>query len=128
MDQSDITLLQQMNSNIFKEAAVSECMKSTYKQRLGAVVVYKGKIVGKGFNKVHSTGVPRLDGKHAEIEALNNTKARYRMGSTVYVCRLAKDGSLTLSKPCHTCYTIMKKLGVKYVYFSTSKEWGKMVL
>lgn len=117
-----------MNSNAFKHEAIRLSTKSTYKQQMGAVVVYKGLIVGRGFNKVHSTGVPRLNGKHAECEALNNTTAKYRKDSTVYVCRIAKDGSLTLAKPCHACYTIMKKMGVKYVWFSTSNKWIRMTI
>jgi len=117
-----------MNSDIYKAAAIVQCTRSTYKQRMGAVVVYKGRVVGMGFNKVHSTGVPRLDGKHAEIEALNNTTAKYRNGSTVYVCRLTKVGNLAMAMPCIPCRTIMKKLGVKYVWYSTNEGWVKMTL
>jgi tRNA(Arg) A34 adenosine deaminase TadA len=115
-----------MDSNVFKNEAIHQCMKSTYKKPMGAVVVYKGKIVGRGCNKVHSTGIPRLDGKHAEREALNNTTAKYRKDSTIYVCRLAKDGSLALAKPCSACYTVMKKMGVKYVWYSSYGDWVRM--
>ncbi|KKM60737.1 hypothetical protein LCGC14_1538840 [marine sediment metagenome] len=117
-----------MNTDTFKYEAMLQSTRSIYKQPMGAVVVCKGQIVGRGFNKVHSTGVPRLDGRHAEREALNNTTAKYRKNSTIYVCRLAKDGSLALAKPCHACYTVMKKMGVKYVWFSTSSDWIRMIL
>lgn len=117
-----------MNTDKFKYEAARLSSKSKYKQQMGAVVVYKGRIVGRGFNKVHSTGVPRLDGRHAEREALNNTTARYRKNSTIYVCRFTKDGNFALAKPCRACYTVMKKIGVKYVWFSTSTEWIRMVL
>lgn len=117
-----------MNSDTFKDEAARLSTKSTYKQPMGAVVVHKGRIVGRGFNKVHSTGIPRLDGKHAECEALNNTTAKYRKDSIVYVCRLTKNGNLAFAKPCHACYVVMKKMGVKCVWFSTSTEWIKMIL
>jgi len=117
-----------MNSDIFKTAAISQCFKSTYKKRLGAVVVNKNKIVGAGYNKVNSTGIPRVDGKHAEMEALNNTTAKYRQDSIIYVCRINKMDQLVLAKPCDACQVVMRKLGVKYVWYSTETGWEKMVL
>jgi tRNA(Arg) A34 adenosine deaminase TadA len=117
-----------MKTNVFKNEAINQCRKSSYKQRLGAVVVYKGKIVGKGCNKVMGTGKTRIDGFHAEIEAINNTPAIYRKNSTVYVCRINKIENIMMSKPCHGCETILRKLGVKYVWYSQSGEWKKMVL
>lgn len=118
-----------MNTKTLQNIAILQCYKSSYKKRLGAVVSFRGKLVGKGFNKVRSTGDPRLDGKHAEIEALNNTTAKYRIGSTVYVCRVTKDDYITMAKPCESCYTVMKKMGVKYVWYSTyNGDWVKMTL
>lgn len=117
-----------MSDDLFKQAAILQCYKSAYKQRMGAVVVYKGKLVGKGFNKVHHIGVPRLDGLHAEIEALNNTTAQYRDGCTVYVCRTNRRGEIVLAKPCPACEKKMRKIGVKYVWYSTYGSWEKMIL
>ena len=118
--------LKSMNSDEFKQTAMQQSQKSSYKQKLGAVVVYRGKIVGRGFNKVHHTGVPRLDGLHAEIEALNNTTAQYREGCTVYVCRVNRRGDVVLAKPCEACEKKMKKIGVKYVWYSTYGSWVRM--
>lgn len=113
----------------FKEEAKKQCYKSSYKYRLGAVVVHRNKIVGKGCNKVHSTGFPNGDGKHAEIEALNDCKAKFRKNCTVYVCRISKDGKTLLAKPCKKCTKIMKKMKVKYVYYSSvNEEWTKIKL
>ena len=56
-----------LDNKMYYKMAIEQAKKSLYKKRVGAVVVYKGKLVGKGYNKVHSTGVPRLDGKHAEL-------------------------------------------------------------
>jgi len=112
----------------YQNKACEQAYKSQYKIRVGAVVVYKNKIVGKGFNKVHSTGVPKLDGKHAELEALKNTTARYRENSMVFVCRITKCNDLAYSKPCLACQTVMRKMGVKYVWYSTEEGWTRMVL
>ena len=117
-----------MKTDSFKELAAKQAGKSSYKQRLGAIVVYKGDIVGKGHNKVLGTGNIRTDGFHAEIEALNNCPASKRKESTVYVCRINKKEELVMAKPCHACEVKMRKLGVKYVWYSKSGVWEKMIL
>ena len=117
-----------MKTETFKAEAILQSRKSSYKQRLGAVVVYKGGIVGKGHNKVLGTGNIRSDGFHAEIEALNNCPASYRDGSTVYVCRINKKEEVVMAKPCHACEVKMRKMGVKYVWYSKSGIWEKMIL
>ena len=116
-----------MKVDLFKQFAISQAMRSTYKKRMGAVVVRKGKLVGSGCNKVNSTG--RLDdGIHAEIDALNNTTARYRQDSTVYVCRLTKLDVLAMAMPCEACQAVMRKMGVKYAWYTTEDGWYKLVL
>lgn len=115
-----------MSNNPF-DMAIELCKKSSYKVRMGAVVVHKGKIVGAGCNRAHSTGTP-LDGDHAEKVALYNTTARYRNGSTVYVGRLTRNNEIALAKPCGMCQTVMRKMGVKYVWYSSHTGWTRMVL
>jgi tRNA(Arg) A34 adenosine deaminase TadA len=111
-------------------AAAELAAKSKYKHQMGAVVVYGGKIVGRGFNYAHSTGRPYGDGVHAEMKALNNTTAKFRDGCTIYVCRGSDVNNLKLAKPCTACQSIMRKLGVKYAWYSTGEEpqWAKMEL
>ncbi len=111
----------------FKDLAKKQCEKSSYKKRLGAVVVNRGKVVGLGHNVVQSTGI-KTDGLHAEISALRNTSAKFRYGSTVYVCRILKNQEIALSKPCHACSVVMKKMGVKYVWYSVGPNWVRMKL
>lgn len=112
----------------FIQAAIETTEKSCFRQKLAAVVVYRGQIVGRGHNFAHSTGKQYTDGQHAEITALNNTTARYRKGSTVYVTRIKGD-ILKMAKPCERCQTIMKKMGVKYVWYSNNESrWYRMVL
>jgi len=111
----------------FRDAAEREAEKSKFKQKLGAVVVVGSKIVGRGFNFSHSTGQLLHDGMHAEMAALNNTTARFRDGSIVYVCRVMGNGELGLSKPCDRCLTVMKKMNVKRVHFSKDGGWGEIL-
>ena len=39
-------------------------------------------------------------------------------GATVYVVRVAKDGSWACAKPCYPCMCLMAARGVKKVYWS----------
>jgi pyrimidine deaminase RibD-like protein len=109
------------------QLAINISKKSYYKIKIGAVVVYKNKIVGKGYNRVHSTGSP-IESDHAEKVALFNTKARYREGSTVYVGRLSSNDQLAMAKPCPKCQTIMRKMGVKYVWYSSCEGWTRIII
>lgn len=118
-----------MKDDDFIEAAKKMAQKSSFKVQMGAVIVKRKQLVGRGCNYAHSTGQIHGDGEHAEISALNNTTARYREGSTVYVCRV-KDDMLMMAKPCNACETVMRKMGVKSVWYSTGKDdqWDKMEL
>lgn len=115
-----------MKNELFKEEAIKQCEKSSYKYRMGAVVVYKNKLVGWGYNKVCCSGSLHYDGRHAEIEALRDSTARFRKGSTVYVCRINKGGNIALAKPCYSCEIKMRKIGVKYVWYSVCGGWERM--
>jgi len=113
----------------FMQATVDYAEKSSFRQQMGAVVVHRGKIVGRGCNFAHRTGQPYVDGQHAEVCALNNTTARFRKDSTVYVARRTKTNECGLAKPCEACQKIMRKMGVRYVWYSSGEEtWHRMGL
>lgn len=110
----------------FQKEAIKTAYKSKFKKRLGAIVVNENRIVGRGFNYAHGTGQVYGDGSHAEISALNNTTARYRNGATLYVARIGRAGELRISKPCDACFSVMKKMGIKTVwYIDKSEHWRK---
>lgn len=118
-----------MKNESFIREAMDQARKSSFSQRLGAVVVNNNRVVGRGFNYAHSTGQPFGDGEHAEVAALNNTTAKFRKESTVYVVRLDKTGNIRNSKPCGTCVKIMQKLGVKYAWHANDDgEWCRIIL
>ena len=106
---------------------LSQCLKSNYPQRLGAIVVHQNKIVGLGYNQVRRDG-HFLDGIHAEEKALLNTIARNRKGSTLYVLRILKNGTQGMSKPCEFCMALIKRLKINQVWYSTKDGWERIVL
>lgn len=112
----------------FFNVAIGEAYKSSFKIQMGAVVIHKNKIVGRGHNFTLSTGKKHADGKHAEIAAIGNTTARFRKDSIVLVCRINRSGDIRLAKPCAKCQTIMKKIGIRKVIYSTNFGWEKMFL
>lgn len=113
--------------NAFQEAAIQQAQRSSFKNKMGAVMVHKGQIVGRGRNYAHSTGQQHNDGEHAEIAALNNTTARLRKGATIYVCRITSNG-LMMARPCERCQKILRKCGVRYVWYSANNDWIRMRL
>ena len=112
----------------FFNVAIGEAYKSSFKIQMGAVVICKNKIVGRGHNVSLSTGKKHGDGKHAEMAAIGNTTARHRKDSTVIVCRINRSGDIRMAKPCVKCQTIMKKIGIRKVIYSTNFGWDKMFL
>lgn len=123
--------------HLFKVAR--ECsLQSDYcgNAHLGCIVVYKGSVLAKGFNtnKTHtiqdrynvcrykSSGNRYLPAKcHAELGALNKVRwldidfSKVR----VYVYRELKNGALAMARPCSSCLTAIKQMGIRYIYYTS---------
>lgn len=93
-------------------------MNSTYLYRLGAVVVSKKRITGKGFNKTKTH--PFLHKKYAyrSIHAECDAAMKAASGDTLIVVRIGKKGNLTCSRPCEKCMRFIKDYGIKTIYYS----------
>jgi deoxycytidylate deaminase len=107
--------------------ARQEAKKSSYTFRLGAVVLRKGKIVGKGYNKVKTH--PRLFKEygyfsiHAECDALLKAASNGN-GDTIIVVRIIKNGKYSCSKPCEKCLAFIKEYGIKKIIYS---DWDGLI-
>jgi pyrimidine deaminase RibD-like protein len=115
----------------FRQEALKESFKSSHKYTLGAIVVRRGKIVGRGYNSVCYTGNerPYLNGIHAEVAAINNTRARDRSDATIYVARWRKCGVMGCAKPCEACEKVLRKLGIRSVWYSDyGNKWKRLSL
>lgn len=108
----------------------------------GAVVIYRGKVVGRGYNKycVENKNKVNRWSIHAEVDAINNALRKISPDdlrkSTLIVVRKLKDGTQinntqTLSKaenimcedigfsaPCKHCANFIIKNGLKACYYS----------
>lgn len=115
-------------------AAKAVSKLSDYRFHLGAVVVNHHRIIGSGFNSATRTDIiqARLDQKkygcfcegrlHAESSALIPfIKRRINLsGASIYVYRELKDGTPAMARPCSSCFELIKKCGIKKVYYTTN--------
>lgn len=79
----------------------------------GAVIVYDGKIVGEGWNKVTSANDPTA---HAEVEAIR--AASKNLGNF----DLSKCEIYTSCEPCPMCLSAIYWARLKKVYFGNTKN------
>lgn len=128
-----------MNIQHYLSLAENACKFSdNTRTRVGCVLVYRGSVISVGWNP-ESKGSPIqkemnvLRGKytespnfvsrvHAEIMAIARVKYMFIDWSrvSVFVCRILKDGTRELAKPCAACEGYMRKFGIRDVYYTTS--------
>lgn len=120
--------------NIAKEISKLSDFKRAH---IGAVVVEKNRIISTGHNasKTSTTQYKynwyRSHGDeafkncihrvHAEIAALSpimNKKDINWSHVSIYVYRELSDGTRTCARPCEACSALIKKLGIKTVYYT----------
>lgn len=111
--------------------ARKEAFKSTHhKTRIGAVIVNKGKIVAKGYNKLQYSRLAKskwIGTVHAEIDAILNAPKRLLSRSSIYVYRIKKNGESGLAKPCSNCMTIIEFKKIKHVIYSDVRDTFKII-
>jgi pyrimidine deaminase RibD-like protein len=102
--------------NKYLEKALEIAMTSKCRHKHGCVVVNNGKILATATNK--KVGDPNTHWRkahiHAEAAAASAAGSRAH-GSTVYVARIAADGSPAESRPCKKCDGYLERLGVAQV-------------
>ena len=119
----------------FMKLACQIAERSTFRDyKLGAIVVYKGKILSSGANLAKTHPLQRkfdhhrLDERfipvstHAEVNAIQKIIKDNDIDwskCTIYVARVLKNGKTAMSRPCNSCMQLMKSLGVKNVYYTT---------
>lgn len=127
----------------YLELARAQALCSDFDQtKLGAVVIYKGRVISTGWNSQEKTHplqkrMNRYRGFDPDESNTNNTihaemsaliKIRHLdidwNKVSVFVYRVKKDGSKGLARPCPGCENFMRKLGIRQVYYSTNNGWG----
>jgi len=123
---------------MFIEQAIENAEKSSLQVAShGAVVIFRGKIVGNGTNKYCNPSLNRSNkwSVHAEVDAINNALRKIShedlTKSTLIVVRRLKENAkysdeykssvcseIGYSAPCKNCANYIKKHGLKRCYYS----------
>lgn len=112
------------------------------KTRVGCVVVYKNKIISVGHNYENKTNplqkkYNELRGYnpndsisrntlHAEIDALLSIEQNVENYNKIhlFIVRSKRDESNGIARPCPACMGLIKKMGIKNIYYSTENGPG----
>lgn len=112
--------------------SLEECEKSTYRFKMGAVVFKGTRILASGHNGIRSSRIHPLhkyynNSLHAEQNCILNVKDWSTLkGCSILVIRISKTRKiLSLAKPCSMCMDLLRYVGIKTVFYSTSD--GKIV-
>lgn len=88
--------------------------------QVSAIIVKGNRVLGYGINsrKTNPNSSSWCKSVHAEHQAMINAGLNDLEGSTMYVARTLRDGNPAIAKPCSSCQKLLKRAGVKKVYFT----------
>ena len=138
MPSGSLPRLTETRINHYLNLARNACYYSDFmKARLGAVLIYKGKVMSVGWNSTKTSPLQRQlnryrgynintstahDTLHAEVACLSKIRdLNIDWGrASLFICRIKKDGSRGLSRPCSGCQALIRSMGIKNVYYTTN--------
>lgn len=110
--------------------------------KIGCIVVYKGRIMSTGYNTNKTNPTQKTYNKyrkfdtdkypaktHAEISALSKfVNSCYGLDINwkqveIYIFRQHKNGTLALAKPCTSCMSYIKHLGIKHIHYTGNDSY-----
>ena len=111
-----------MIKRLFLDEAFNQALRSDMSFNHGSVVIYRGKIVGKGFNKYINSNYCDKPSLHAEVSAINDALKRVSAQELkkceLIVIRINNKGNHLNSKPCFNCEKYINKFCIKRVFHS----------
>jgi deoxycytidylate deaminase len=130
-------------SKRYFDAAEIAAMTSTHRCQIGAVIVYKNKIISAANNeseKTHpmqykynqvSKRLPsfRAGRIHAEMAAIIRVRDREVLKkSTMYIFRRNRDGKIGMCRPCTTCMEAIKDYEIGEVCYTTPEGFASELI
>lgn len=106
--------------NRFFELARRISFKSSHHPAMGAIITFKGKVLGLGYNstKTHPRSNHSFSMTHAELSAILNARLEDFSGCEIYIYRELKNGQPAPAKPCIHCSKMLKSLNFKNIHYS----------
>ena len=106
------------------ELALSQAKKSPMNHRHGAVL-WKGKsILAAGYN--YHMSAPGVNSRkfsiHSERDCLSGLRIQQIYGSCMLAVRITSSGNLSHGAPCKGCKKLLKRKGVKKVFWFDSDK------
>lgn len=86
------------------------------KSKHGCIVIWPGGMI------FMVNGSRKDKGFHAEMNAVHLIPRKHAKSAILYVWRVRTNGDLALSKPCKRCERIIKRRGIRNVYYSTEDQ------
>ena len=120
------------------KAAKSMSELSDFKQHhIGAIAVYKHKIISSGCNSnktnptqkrfnIHRFDVDTPATIHAELSCLLpliNRRDINFSDISLYIYREYKNGKPAISRPCPSCMALIRQLGIRRLYYSGDNSY-----
>lgn len=117
----------------FKAAKAISELSDFKKIKIGAVAVYRHRIISTGYNTYRTCPLQKKYNKyrfteetcnhseHAEVSCIKPLMARKDIDFSrvsLYIYREYKDGTLALSRPCPSCMALIKDLGIRQIYYT----------
>lgn len=116
----------------FKAAKAMAALSGYNRVHVGAVAVYKHKIISSGTNSAKTNPTQKKYNKyrysedtahylHAETECLLPLLRRTDIDFSrvsLYIYREFKHGGLAIARPCPSCEKLIKTLGIKKCYYT----------
>lgn len=139
-----------MNNRDYRylELARQEALKSTFPHaRMGAVIVYRNHVIGKGHNSHKTDPIQKKYNRyrnfavnnectvhsiHCEMAAIKSISYPVMMSTdwtkvTVYTYRICPGHSTLIgrSRPCEACMQALKELGVRRLVYTTNDGFAE---
>ena len=110
-----------MIRRLFLNEAINQAFKSDMNFNHGAVLIYRGKIIAKGYNSYIDSNY-NIFSEHAEVCAIRNGLKKLHSDELkkceLVIIRVNNIGECLNSKPCRNCQKFINKFNIKKVYYS----------
>jgi tRNA(Arg) A34 adenosine deaminase TadA len=111
-----------MIRRLFFDEAYNQALKSDMNFNHGCIVVYRGKIIGRGYNTYINSNCNDKASLHAEVRAIDDALTKVNACELkrckLVVIRVNKGGQCVNSKPCNNCTSYINKFCIKKVFHS----------
>lgn len=112
------------NYDVGQVAALYAATRSgVFRFQTGASLVKHNRVISIGWSHVGETKWAQTPwSTHAEAHAVH--RAGYNVkGCDLYIATRSRKGNIAYSRPCESCSTLLKRLGLVNIVYTDRDEW-----